>query len=162
MINITNTHSTLKDSEFDPIGGLYIHLLRPNRDINEPGKNIKSGISVIKPGKFVHKLSSRMKTYNSNDYWKFDGTNESAFSGSLAASYVLMDFTDLKDKDRWVIDELELYLIQLVRENFKIISKIGKGRSEYREIEFTSIKAYETILNKIEAELRQKYKLILK
>ena len=103
-----------------------------------------------------------MKTYNSNDYWKFDGTNESAFSDSLAASYVLMDFTDLKDKDRWIIDELELYLIQLVRENFKIISKIGKGRSEYREIEFTSIESYETILNKIEAELRLKYKLILK
>jgi hypothetical protein len=162
MINITNTHSTLKGSEFDPIGGLYIHLLRPNRDINEPGKNIKSGTSVIKPGKFVRKLSGRMVDYNSARYWKFDGTNESAFSDSLAASYVLIDFTVLEDKDRWIINALEAYLMQLVKDNFKIISKIGKGRSEYREIEFTNIEAYETTLNKIEAELRRKYKLILK
>ena len=161
MINITNTHSTLKGSEFDPIGGLYIHLLRPNRDINEPGKNIKSGKSVIKPGKFLGKLSSRMKTYNSSVYWKFDGTNESAFSDSLAASYVLIDFTNLEDKDRWIINALEAYLMQLVQENFKIISKIGKGRSEYREIEFTSIETYEKILNKIEVKMRHKYKLIL-
>ena len=161
MINITNTHSTLKGSEFDPIGGLYIHLLRPNRDINEPGKNIKSGKSVIKPGKFLGKLSSRMKTYNSSVYWKFDGTNESAFSDSLAASYVLIDFTNLEDKDRWIINALEAYLMQLVQENFKIISKIGKGRSEYREIEFASIETYEKILNKIEVKMRHKYKLIL-
>ena len=52
----------------DPNGGLYIHLFQPKKDISEPGKNIKKGMSVIKPGSFKNTLSSRMRSYYSPKY----------------------------------------------------------------------------------------------
>ena len=47
----------------DPKGGLYVHLIQAKFKIEEPGKVIEAGMSVIKPGKFTGSLKGRMKSY---------------------------------------------------------------------------------------------------
>ena len=50
---------------------------------------------------------------------------------------MVFDATKLAESDRWLIKGLEEKLIYLIKKYFEI-SKIGKGRSEYREIKFIS------------------------
>lgn len=89
----------------DPIGGLYVHLLQPKERIQEPGKIIEPGMSVIKPGKFTQKLSGRIKTYLSNDYWHFDN-KVAAFKEVTTRSYLIFNATDLPDEHKWLITGL--------------------------------------------------------
>ena len=139
----------------DPYGGLYIHLFQPKKDISEPGKNIKKGMSVIKPGSFKNSLSSRMKSYYSPKYWHYTNTNIAAFKNEITKSYLIFDATKLDESDRWLINGLEVKLIELVEKYFNIISKIGRGKSEYREIEFTTYSDFTKTIKKISKEIHQ-------
>lgn len=139
----------------DPYGGLYIHLFQPKKDISEPGKNIKKGMSVIKPGSFKNSLSSRMKSYYSPKYWHYTNTNIAAFKNEVTKSYLIFDATKLDESDRWLINGLEVKLIELVEKYFNIISKIGRGKSEYREIEFTTYSDFTKTIKKISKEIHQ-------
>lgn len=132
----------LIESGSDPYGGLYIHLLQPQRKIIEPNKVIEAGKSVIKPGKFEGYLSQRMSSYFSSKYWKYEDTEEAAFKESCVKSYLILDASKLSAKHRWLIVGLEKKLGELVRKEFNILSKVGLGKSEYLEIEFTNIDAY--------------------
>jgi hypothetical protein len=139
----------------DPYGGLYIHLFQPKKDISEPGKNIKKGMSVIKPGSFKNSLSSRMKSYYSPKYWHYTNTNIAAFKNEVTKSYLIFDATKLDESDRWLINGLEVKLIELVEKYFNVISKIGRGKSEYREIEFTTYSDFTKTIKKISKEIHQ-------
>lgn len=139
----------------DPYGGLYIHLFQPKKDISEPEKNIKKGMSVIKPGSFKNSLSSRMKSYYSPKYWHYTNTNIAAFKNEVTNSYLIFDATKLDESDRWLINGLEVKLIELVEKYFNVISKIGRGKSEYREIEFTTYSDFTKTIKKISKEIHQ-------
>lgn len=141
--------------EKDPYGGLYIHLFQPKKDISEPGKNIKKGMSVIKPGSFKNTLSRRMRTYYSPKYWHYTNTNIAAFKNEVTKSYLIFDATKLDESDRWLINGLEVKLIELVEKHFNVISKIGGGNSEYREIEFTTDSEFTKRIKHISREIHQ-------
>ena len=145
----------------DPIGGLYVHLLQPKERIQEPGKIILPGMSVIKPGKFTQKLSGRIKTYLSNDYWHFDN-KVAAFKKVTTRSFLIFNATDLPNEHKWLITGLEEKLIQLITEQFKIISKIGKGKSEYRQIEFDGFEEYDRKIRIISDEINNLANRIIK
>jgi len=147
-----NTYDILKTD--DPIGGLYIHLLQPLKRITEPGKVIEPGMSVIKPGKFTNKLSGRMKVYESPKYWHF-ANKAAAFKSVCTRSHLILNATHLPVKHRWLITGLEDKMSQLVEDNFKIISKIGKGRSEYRQIEFNGFEDYNSKIEIISTEIKE-------
>ena len=151
----------ITESGKDPIGGLYVHLFQPNEDIYEEGKEIKAGMSVLKPGKFKGKLSGRMKIYHNNKYWHFIN-GESAFNKSTTRSYLVLDATNLPEDKKWLITGLEDKLTQLIAEKFNIISKIGKGKSEYRQIEFNSLKEYDYKIKCICAEINKEVEKSLK
>lgn len=136
-------------------GGLYIHLIQPKRRIEEPGKIIEAGMSVIKPGKFNGSLSGRMKDYHSSKYWHFADTNEPAFKLSVTKSFLILDAHELPLEHRWLITGLEDKLIELVQDKFNIIRKVGKGKSEYREIEFINLEHYINVVREISEELNK-------
>jgi hypothetical protein len=50
---------------------------------------------------------------------------------------------------------LEVKLIELVEKHFNVISKIGRGKSEYREIEFTSNSDFTKTIKNISKEIHQ-------
>lgn len=136
----------------DPNGGLYVHLLQPKSRISEPGKVIEPGMSVIKPGKFRDKLSGRIKIYDSPKYWHFsDGT--SAFRDVTTHSFLIYDATNLPEEHKWLITGLEEKLKQLIFKKFTIIQKIGKGNSEYLEIQFVSDEDYISKIQSISQEI---------
>ena len=137
-----NIFEILETKEKDPLGGLYVHLFQPKKDITEPGKFIKKGTSVIKPGSFKTTLSYRMRTYLSSKQWHYPNTDKAAFKNEVIRSYLVFDATELAESDRWLITGLEDKLMYLIEKYFET-SKIGKGRSEYREIKFISIKDFD-------------------
>ena len=148
--------TSFTDLDTDPSnGGLYLHLIQPTRIIKEPGKIIQPGMSVVKPGKFKGSLDNRMKDYHSSKYWHFSDTKEPAFELSVTISHLILDAQDLPKEHRWLISGLEDKLIELVKEKFKIIRKIGKGKSEYHEIEFTKIEHYIKVVRDISEELNK-------
>lgn len=132
---MTNIFDLLKSKE-DPIGGLYIHVLQPNETIFEPGKQIEKGMCVIKHGKFLGKLSDRMKSYFSPKYWH-NKKGEAAFESAVISSYLIFDATKLPKQHRWLLAGLEVKVGQLIDQNFDVIGKIGK-RSEYRQIDLSN------------------------
>lgn len=121
--------------KIDPKGGLYIHLIQPKCKIEEPGKVIEAGMSVIKPGKFTGSLKGRMKSYLAPRYWHYED-GSAAFQSETTRSWLLFDATTLPREHRWLIAGLEDKLLQLLEEHFEVLGKIGKGKSEYREIRF--------------------------
>lgn len=151
----------ITESNKDPIGGLYIHLFQPIEDISEPGKKIKAGMSVVKPGKFKGKLSGRMKTYHNKKYWHFQN-GESAFAKSTTRKYLLLDATNFPEEKKWLITGLEDKLVTLIKEKFNVISKIGKGKSEYREIEFNSFQEYDAKIKCIYEEIHKEAEISLR
>jgi len=116
-------------------------------------------MSVVKPGKFNGSLFKRMKDYHSSKYWHFSDTKEPAFKLSVTISHLILDAQNLPKEHRWLISGLEYKLIELVQQKFKIIRKIGKGKSEYQEIEFTTIEHYIRVVRDISEELN---KIVLK
>ena len=62
---------------------------------------------------------------------------------------MIFDATKLDESDRWLINGLEVKLIELVEKYFNVISKIGRGKSEYREIEFTTYSDFTKTIKKI-------------
>jgi hypothetical protein len=142
------------ESSRNPNGGLYVHLLQPTRKITEPGKTIEQGMSVLKPGKFTGKLSNRMKSYFDPYYWHYDD-GSAAFKSSTTRSYLIFDASKLEKKHRWLIKDLEVKLHELIKEKFNILSKIGKGKSEYRQIEFNGFEEYDRIIRNISKEINQ-------
>ncbi len=142
------------ESSRNPNGGLYVHLLQPTRKITEPGKTIEPGMSVLKPGKFTGKLTNRMKSYFDPYYWHYDD-GSAAFKSSTTRSYLIFDASKLEKKDRWLITGLEVKLQWLIKEKFNILSKIGKGKSEYRQIEFNGFEEYDRIIRNISKEINQ-------
>ena len=156
-----NILELITENTKDPIGGLYVHLLQPTEDISEPGKEIKAGMSVVKPGKFNGKLSGRMKQYDANKYWHYKN-GEAAFISSTTRSYLILDATNLPEDKKWLITGLEDKLGQLIKEQFNIISKVGKGKSEYREIEFNSFEEYDAKIKYIYEEINKEVKKSLK
>ena len=147
---------TFNDLDKDPTkGGLYIHLIQPKRKIEEPGKIIEPGMSVVKPGKFNGSLNGRMKDYYSPKYWHFTDTKEPAFKLSVTISHLILDAQDFPVEQRWLIAGLEVKLFELVKEKFNVIGKIGKGNSEYRELEFSDLENYNNIVRKISDELKK-------
>tara|TARA_B110000046_G_scaffold140871_1_gene147472 strand:+ start:7295 stop:7774 length:480 start_codon:yes stop_codon:yes gene_type:complete len=148
-----NIFEILETKEKDPLGGLYVHLFQPKKDISEPGKFIKKGTSVIKPGSFKTTLSGRMKSYFSPKYWHYPNTDKAAFKNEVIKSYLVFDATKLAESDRWLIIGLEEKLMYLIEKYFET-SKIGKGRSEYREIKFISIIDFDDKIKLICTELK--------
>jgi hypothetical protein len=112
-------------------------------------------MSVIKPGSFKNTLSSRMRSYYSPKYWHYTNTNIAAFKNEVTKSYLIFDATKLDGSDRWLINGLEVKLIELVEKHFNVISKIGRGKSEYREIEFTSNSDFTKTIKNISKEIHQ-------
>jgi hypothetical protein len=138
-----------------PRGGLYLHLIQPKRRISEPGKTISPNMSVVKPGKFNGSLNGRMRTYRSSSYWTFDDSGEPAFEDSATISYLILNGENIPPEFRWLITGLEHRLIELIQERFNVIQKIGRGKSEYREIEFTSIEDYNNTVRQISDEINR-------
>ena len=92
-------------------------------------------MSVIKPGKFTGSLKGRMKSYLAPRYWHYEDGSP-AFQSETTRSWLLFDATTLPREHRWLITGLEDKLGRLIEEHFEVLGKIGKGKSEYREIRF--------------------------
>lgn len=148
-----NIFEILETKEKNPLGGLYIHLFQPKKDIAEPGKFIKKGTSVIKPGSFKNTLSERMRSYLSPKHWHYPNTDKAAFKNEVIKSYLVFDATKLAESDRWLIMGLEVKLMYLIEKYFVTKKKIGKGKSEYREIKFISIKDFDDKIKLICTEI---------
>jgi hypothetical protein len=139
----------------DPKGGLYLHLLQPTARIVEPGKSIEAGASVTKHGKFISLLSRRMKQYDDPKYWHYESTGEAAFITASTRSYLIFDASGLVKEDLWLITGLEQRLGELVVKHFNVLAKVGKGKSEYKMIEFTDFQNYDSVVNLIYKEINQ-------
>lgn len=111
--------------------GIYIHVFKPSQDVYETRKNgnhiIKSGTTVIKPGKFVSGLYGRARGYTK--CWKYESNNDLCFLQEVK-SYLLVDLSAFKND---YVARIEAGLTSAIQHTIGETFSYEKGsHSEYR------------------------------
>lgn len=135
--------------------GIYLHVFQPSKDVYEIRKSrnhiMKTGTTILKPGKFTNGLYGRFKGYSK--CWKYQTTNELCFLHEVK-SYLLVDLSEFEND---YVARVEAGLISIIHYVVGKTEKYEKGsKSEYRELKGINIthNMIENLTNIIKSQIK--------